>query len=100
LIAVSFTEWNGSMFHVAQDLQLAVGGQVPTRAWDAVGISTFAPLQAPFLITNYLERRSTLCVNATTGVDGPAGVRDRHHQNRRSFVLSVSRPHSDDRNQR
>jgi TRAP-type C4-dicarboxylate transport system substrate-binding protein len=28
-------------------------GQVPTRAWDAVGISTFAPLQTPFLITNY-----------------------------------------------
>ena len=28
-------------------------GWIPTRAWDAVGVSTFAPLQAPFLITNY-----------------------------------------------
>lgn len=28
-------------------------GWIPTRAWDAVGVQTFAPLQAPFLITSY-----------------------------------------------
>jgi TRAP-type C4-dicarboxylate transport system substrate-binding protein len=40
-------------------------GWIPTRAWDAVGASTFAALQAPFLITNYALLRKVL--------EGPVG---------------------------
>jgi TRAP-type transport system periplasmic protein len=35
-------------------------GWMPTRAWDAVGSSTFAALQAPFLISNYALLRKVL----------------------------------------
>jgi C4-dicarboxylate-binding protein DctP len=40
-------------------------GWIPTRAWDAVGVSAFAPVQAPFLITNYALLRKVL--------EGPVG---------------------------
>jgi C4-dicarboxylate-binding protein DctP len=35
-------------------------GWIPTRAWDAVGLSGFAALQAPFLITDYALLRKVL----------------------------------------
>ena len=40
-------------------------GWIPTRAWDAVGTSTFAAIQAPLLITNYALLRKVL--------EGPVG---------------------------
>jgi len=40
-------------------------GWIPTRAWDAVGVSTFAALQAPFLITTYALLQKVL--------EGPVG---------------------------
>jgi TRAP-type transport system periplasmic protein len=40
-------------------------GWIPTRAWDAVGLQTFAALQAPFLITNYALFQKVL--------EGPVG---------------------------
>jgi TRAP-type C4-dicarboxylate transport system substrate-binding protein len=35
-------------------------GWIPTRAWDAVGVGTFVPLQAPFLVTSYALLRKVL----------------------------------------
>jgi C4-dicarboxylate-binding protein DctP len=40
-------------------------GSIPTGAWDAVGLQSFAALQAPFLITNYALVRKVL--------EGPLG---------------------------
>jgi len=43
-------------------------GWIPTRAWDAVGESTFAALQAPFLITNYALLRKVLVGSVGRGM--------------------------------
>jgi C4-dicarboxylate-binding protein DctP len=40
-------------------------GSIPTRAWDAVGLPTFAAFQAPFLISDYALLRKVL--------EGPVG---------------------------
>jgi TRAP-type transport system periplasmic protein len=40
-------------------------GLIPTRAWDVAGVSSFAALQAPFLITDYALLKKVL--------DGPVG---------------------------
>jgi TRAP-type C4-dicarboxylate transport system substrate-binding protein len=53
-------------------------GQVPTRAWDAVGVPIFAPLQAPFLITNYTLLQKVLAGSIGRGMRNrtrAAGVR-------------------------
>jgi TRAP-type C4-dicarboxylate transport system substrate-binding protein len=41
---------------------------IPTRAWDAVGLPAFAPLQAPFLITNYALLRKVLVGSIARGM--------------------------------
>lgn len=73
-------------------------GWIPTRAWDAVGLPTFAPIQAPFLITNYALLKKVLEGSIGHGMlagTRPTGVRtlglaavDRHVPlgARRSFV--------------
>jgi TRAP-type C4-dicarboxylate transport system substrate-binding protein len=40
------------VIHDVQQGNVALGW-IPTRAWDAVGVPTFASLQAPLVITNY-----------------------------------------------
>jgi TRAP-type C4-dicarboxylate transport system substrate-binding protein len=53
-------------------------GWVPTRAWDAVGLQTFAAIQAPFLLTNYALLKKVLAGPIGHGMlagTRPAGVR-------------------------
>jgi len=53
-------------------------GWIPTRAWDAVGSSTFAALQAPFLISNYAVLQMVLQDPVALGMVAgtrPSGVR-------------------------
>jgi len=66
-----------SVIHEVEQNSVAMGW-IPTRAWDAVGLSTFSALQAPFLITNYALLRKVLIGSIGPGMlagTRSAGVR-------------------------